>query len=199
MVAFLDSDNRWLPDKLATQLALLQGHESELVAVACGWMEEGRAASRRMPIASADLADFASGCWFCPGTTVVLPRGVFDVVGPFDPTLRRLEDVDWFLRFALAGGRLEVAPMTGAVVSVGGRGRREQVSAACAHILRRHEEDLEPALRRNLLAYLDLERAAAARNDGHLLAMAGYVARSFAARPRRQLPMRRWWDRDRAS
>ena len=192
-IAFLDSDDRWLPDKLAMQFPMLESSGSDLVAVSCGWREAGARSRRCIPIASADPVDFASGCWFSPGSTVVLPRAAFDVVGPFDAELRRLEDVDWFLRFALAGGRLEVAPEIGAVVSIGQRARSGHVRAACSRILDRRQGSLDPRMRRNLGAYLDLELAAAARNDGRPLTMAFHLARSFLARPRRQIPLRNWW------
>jgi glycosyltransferase involved in cell wall biosynthesis len=194
VIAFLDSDDRWLPEKLAAQTALLRRSGNGLVAIACGWIEEGSRRRQRLPIPSSNPEDFASGCWFAPGSTVLIPRAAFAAVGPFDPDLRRLEDLDWFLRFALCGGRLEVAPMIGAVVSIGRRGRGAPVDHASALLLERFRTELEPGALRRLSAYLHLERAAAARNDGRYAAMAGHLARSFLSRPRIRLPLRRWWE-----
>jgi glycosyltransferase involved in cell wall biosynthesis len=193
IIAFLDSDDRWLPDKLASQMAVLARSPGDLVAVSCGWLEEGPRSKRRIPIPSSDMEDFASGCWFAPGSTVIVPRSAFTIVGPLDPALRRLEDLDWFLRFALCGGRLEVTPITGAVISHGRRGRGRPVEEASTRILARFRGRLEPEALRSLNAYLDLERAAAARNDGRYGAMALHLARSFLARPRSHLPLREWW------
>ncbi|MXQ12887.1 glycosyltransferase family 2 protein [Microvirga makkahensis] len=193
LIAFLDSDDQWLPEKLAHQLPFLSQGHSDLVAVSCGWIEEGERSRTRTPIASADPADFASGCWFAPGSTIVIPRAAFRIVGPFDTTLRRLEDLDWFLRFALCGGRLEVSPYPGARISIGRRGRSSPVREASLQIMRRYGEELEPGLRRRLAAYLDLERAAAARNDGRHAAMAALLIRSILNYPRFRLPLREWW------
>lgn len=200
VVAFLDSDDVWLPEKLATQILVLEKVRDEMVAVACGWEtvpEHGQRPTTRIPIASADVTDFASGCWYCPGTTVIVPRHVFDTVGPFDPNLRRLEDFDWFLRFALAGGRIAVAPIIGAIVSTGRRSLVRPVSDACEKILGRfgeHEMPLRNAvMTRRLRAYLALERAAAARNERRPFAMAWYLARSFALVPRISVPLKNWW------
>jgi glycosyltransferase involved in cell wall biosynthesis len=193
VIAFLDSDDRWLPEKLAAQMAFLDQSSGNLVAIACGWLEEGSNSRQRIPIPSDRVADFASGCWFAPGSTVIVPRNAFVAVGPFDPNLRRLEDLDWFLRFALCGGRLEVAPMMGAVISIGRRGRGMPVEQASSRLLERFRTKLEPAVLRRLAAYLDLELAAAARNDGRYGAMALHLARSFLRSPRPHMPLRQWW------
>jgi len=197
LIAFLDSDDTWLPEKLSSQLPLLS---TDMTAVACGWEgvpEEGGRMQRRMPIASADPRDFAAGCWFCPGSTVLIPKAAFTRVGPLDTKLRRLEDLDWFLRFALSGGSLRVAPMAGAIISTGRRGRRAPVEAAArqirASIVALGHPDVTPALLGRLDAYLDLERAAAARNDGDYLAMTRLMLRSLMGVPRLTIPLRRWW------
>lgn len=193
VIAFLDSDDRWLPEKLAAQTAHLARSGGGLVAIACGWLEEGAHSRRRVPIPSDQVADFASGCWFAPGSTVIVPRTAFAAVGPFDCSLRRLEDLDWFLRFALCGGRLEVAPIMGAVVSIGRRGRGLPVEHASSRLLERFRMQLEPPVLRRLAAYLDLERAAAARNDGRFGAMALHLTSSFWKSPRLRIPLRQWW------
>ncbi|MYZ47752.1 glycosyltransferase family 2 protein [Propylenella binzhouense] len=207
IVAFLDSDDVWLPGKLAAQLPLLGDAVASrrLLAVAGGWerqSEHGEPGQRLVPVESADPLAFASGCWFSPGSTVVLPRFAFEIVGPFDPRLRRLEDSDWFLRFALLGGRLVVAREMVAVVSAGRRSRVGTTKAAGAIILAKAAAACPRALRskvlRRLRAYVDLEIASAARNEGRPLAMCLALARSFARRPRFRLQLERWWSVERA-
>ena len=197
LLAFLDSDDVWLPEKLASQLPLIS---TEMIAVSCGWNsvpERGGQARPRIPLASTDPLDFAAGCWFCPGSTVLIAKSAFTRVGPLNSELRRLEDLDWFLRFALSGGGLRVAPMLGAVVSTGRRGRRAPVEAAArqirANIMTLGHPEVTPALLGRLDAYLDLERAAGARNDGDYLAMALLMLRSLMGAPRLTIPLRRWW------
>ena len=91
-----------------------------MVAYSAGFVLERKASGRsdpRIPVASADLKDFVSGCWFAHGSTALLRREAFARVGPADPALRRLEDFDWFIRFVSTGGRLEVWPHIAAVIA----------------------------------------------------------------------------------
>lgn len=199
-LAFLDSDDLWLPHKLETQMSLLASSASgQPLAVSCGWQSRKAdgSATDRIPIASDDISDFASGCWFCPGSTVVIARRAFMDVGRLDPALRRLEDLDWFLRFALKGGRLVVANTVAAVVNTGARGRLNTVDAASDIIMSRFAlmPELSNVQRCKLRAYLELERAAAARNEGRWFRMATAMITSLVLSPRLQAPLRQWWQR----
>jgi glycosyltransferase involved in cell wall biosynthesis len=197
-IAFLDSDDAWLPGKLAAQLPLL-AEGGPLLAVACGWqvvdLDRGRMTTR-IPLAAAGPALFASGCWFAPGATVVVPRAAFGIVGPMDGKMRRLEDLDWFLRFGLAGGRLVVAPVIGAVVRRAARSNSPDVEAASRLIEARFEAlpGVDSTTRRRLAAYLDLERAFARFTQGRRVLAASLLARSYLKAPRLGFPhLRRWW------
>jgi glycosyltransferase involved in cell wall biosynthesis len=199
LIAFLDSDDVFLPGKLDAQLGLLDPG-SALVAVACGWEARDEATgqiSRRIPIPSKDPMDFASGCWFSPGSTVLIPKRAFAICGPFDPALRRLEDLDWFLRFALAGGELRVASVIGSVIGIGRRANAWNVFLAAQHIERTFASASHPkitrALLRHLRAWLHVERAVALRNDGRRVGMIVELLRSLALVPRTRLHLREWW------
>jgi hypothetical protein len=85
-------------------------------------------------LGSADINDFLSGCWFAHGSTALLRREAFARVGESDPALRRFEDYDWFVRFALAGGRLEVWPHVAAIVEVSHKPRVSAVEDVVAHL-----------------------------------------------------------------
>lgn len=198
LIAFLDSDDVFLPAKLEAQHALIE--DDPLIAVSCGWDAHDAITGRtyhRIPIESADPRDFASGCWFSPGATIVVPKQAFAIVGPFDPALRRLEDLDWFLRFALAGGRLRVAPIIGAKIGIGRRANAANVIASANIIERKFAENaaIKPELLRRLRGWLHVEKAVAMRNDGRTLSMLLELARSFVLVPRTRLQLRRWWDR----
>lgn len=202
LIALLDSDDYWFEDKLAMQLRCLerQGEPTELMAVVCGWnvVKSGdNPHCSRLPIGSADIADFVSGCWFSPGSTLLIARSAFDRVGPFDPRLRRLEDLEWFIRFAQLGGRLVSAPGVGVGISHGQRARFTDVAAAADAILARFASNGSNAIkasdRRRLQAWLHVEKAAAARNEGAWPAMARHLALSMALVPRSSVKLKQWW------
>jgi glycosyltransferase involved in cell wall biosynthesis len=199
LVGFLDSDDAWLPGKLAPQIARF-GSAREMLAVATGWQVVDRARRRcwaQVPIASARAADFAAGCWFCPGSTVVITRHALTAVGPFDTTMKRLEDVDWYLRFACAGGRLEVVESVAVLIGRSAPARLALVEQGARIVAaKRYVAPDRPeaaAIEANRRAFLDLVRASAARGEGRRLLMAGYLARSFWHRPRARLQLRPWW------
>lgn len=198
LIAFLDSDDIWLAGKLAAQLPLLASPRGELVAVSCGWHEttQGLTSRTRIPAAGSG-ADFFAGCWFSPGSTLVLRKSVFDVCGLFAEDLRRLEDLEWFIRFGQAGGKLVVADVVGASLTRGSNARPDQVTAAARLISRRHSTGGARASRAagDLAAYLDLERSAAFANASRRLAAFWFLARSLLRRPRLALPLRNWWRR----
>jgi glycosyltransferase involved in cell wall biosynthesis len=202
VLAFLDSDDIWLPHKLESQLTLLAAsdHKAGPVAVVCGWIakqEDGGPVKTIVPRRNQSTADFAAGCWFSPGSTLVLRRAIFDSVGPFDARLRRLEDYEWFLRFGLSGGRIVVEPRAGTIVSVGRRARIAKVREASGLIQDRLAALRHPAVnasfRRAARAYLALEMAKAAHNEGCLVRMGLHLLRSFLLKPRARLALGSWW------
>lgn len=204
-IAFLDSDDYWLPGKLAAQAAMAEQDQQKdpgaLICYASGYRRILLADGRRhdlVPIESSEAADFASACWFMPGSTVLISKRALDIVGPFDTGLRRLEDLDWYIRFAQAGGRLRVAPVRGAVIEIGPRPARAAVTEACRQLKRKwlnpeSPDRLPAASRGRLHAYLDIECAAASLQAGNWLATAFYLARSLVRKPRTQLHLKRWW------
>lgn len=111
LVAFLDSDDLWYPDRLARHVEFLAGHPDAVFVHGPVDVidEEGRpdpAASRRM----ARLYRKAAGRGFglealldsCLifSSTVTAKKSLLDEVGPFDPDLKVLEDFEWYLRAA---------------------------------------------------------------------------------------------------
>ncbi|MCO6050157.1 glycosyltransferase family 2 protein [Mesorhizobium sp. RP14(2022)] len=200
-VAFLDSDDRWLPGKLHTQRQLLKAGDECLVAIGCGWREtvNNQPIRSRMPVASRERADFFAGCWFAPGSTLLVSAEAFRRVGGFDENLQRLEDYEWFLRFALAGGRLVIAEVLGAEIAHGTNARPLAVDAAVELISMKFAtlQQLEKHERQSALAYLNLERARAYLNAGMWGRAALMLGRSFYHCPRTRIPLRNWWRHER--
>lgn len=112
LIAFLDDDDLWTPDKLAHQVAWLDGDPSYdgQLAVLAGIDAEGRARGVTHP-GHAQVGPIASARRLVESTvgqfsTLILRRAAFDRAGPFDERLRIGEDVDWCLRALQRGVRL---------------------------------------------------------------------------------------------
>ncbi|MCO5059283.1 MAG: glycosyltransferase [Rhizobiaceae bacterium] len=202
-IAFLDSDDLWLPGKLDVQraLALEASQGQDLWAIATGFRRldavNGGRGEDLLPVPASTIRQFASGCWFAPGSTVLLPASAFDRLGGFDTSLGRLEDLDWFLRFGIAGGRLAVAPVIGSVVRVGSRPDPTRVDAARERLADKWINGSgrlpDASDRRRLRAYLDLESASANYYAGKTLRAVVRLGSSLLRVPRLRLPLERWW------
>jgi glycosyltransferase involved in cell wall biosynthesis len=202
-IAFLDADDIWREEKLERQFAAASARESGLLAWVTGFRMTGRTVKDRralVPAGATGVTDFANGCWFCPGSTLLVRRAAFERVGPFDESLPRLEDYDWFLRFGLAGGALAVEPHVLADIRVGSRPSSAKVRRSVALMRLKYDPqrgglDLGAAGRHRLDAYLALEEAAAHRNAGEFGRMVLALARSFASLPRPRLHLAPLWTR----
>ncbi len=204
-IAFLDSDDYWLPGKLAAQTEFAQADQSRRpdpdVFYATGFVQYKLSNGRRralFPIPSSQPEDFAGACWFMPGSTILFSKALASKTGEWDTQFRRTADLDWFLRASLAGAQLKVAPVVGAVIEVGPRPSPSVVDTACRQVSRKWLEGrspapLSPLARRHLTAYIDVERASAARSAGDYLDTARYLLRSWMRVPRFGIHLRRWW------
>ncbi len=194
-IAFLDSDDVWLPRTLRPRLdvALVYGREDRTIWSA-GFVDvwaHGRGRTR-IPRASNRPTDFASGCWCCPGSTALFSRSAWQRLGPQDVTLRRLEDFDWLFRWAMIGGSLEVHPITAAEIYRGRHAQPDIVSAAVGTLLRKYAHS-PPTLLRRMESYLNLEIGAALlRSDQSARGMLA-LARSLGLRPRLRLALEDFW------
>jgi glycosyltransferase involved in cell wall biosynthesis len=206
-IAFLDSDDYWLPGTLAPRLELAErafaAVGDPMVAYAAGFVLDRRMDGEhhqetRIPLPSADIDDFLSGCWFAHGSTALLRREAFARVGESDPGLQRFEDYDWFVRFALAGGRLDVWPHVAAVVEVSKKPRVSAVHDVVRHMRAKYTDPqgpyrLPPQAINRLEACLDFELASSLSADKKWLPTLIHLARSFWRVPRTTLHLRRLW------
>jgi glycosyltransferase involved in cell wall biosynthesis len=106
-LAFLDSDDLWLPQKLERQFAALQG--VDCVATYCGLLRFDGQTETRIPYRADTVNSGAQpwpsllmdGLWY--SQTWLLPRRVMIAAGLFDERMSIWEDWDLFLRIALQG------------------------------------------------------------------------------------------------
>lgn len=100
-VAFLDSDDKWLPEKIAAQAAFhAENEEFSISQTDEIWIRDGRRVNprehHRKP--SGDIFEASlERCLISP-SAVVMRRSVLDDVGLFDPSLPACEDYDLWLR-----------------------------------------------------------------------------------------------------
>lgn len=202
-ISFLDSDDYLLPGSLSTRMALVAQDQTRRadprILYGCGWAEitqDGRPLALRWPRPSSDPVDFASGCWFSPGSCLIFNRkAALEAVGPQDESLRRYEDIDWFLALALKGFSICALPMAGVAVercrSLDPEVAETAVRAVCE---KWRGKQLDHRLLRRLEAYLALEMAAANHYAHRPVQALQALVRSFLKKPRTRLHMSPGWD-----
>lgn len=104
LLAFLDSDDVWLPDKLARQIALFDVEpRTQICQTEEIWLRRGvrvnPRAVHRKPDGDVFFASLAR-CVVSP-SAVMLRRALFERVGGFDESLPACEDYDLWLRIAM--------------------------------------------------------------------------------------------------
>jgi glycosyltransferase involved in cell wall biosynthesis len=111
LIAFCDSDDRWLPDRLERQLEALEGRpevgmvHGQVELVDDAWRPlSAETAQHRALFSSAHrghvtYADYAANCR-CLSSTILVRRTVFDTIGMYDRALP-IEDYDFYLRLLL--------------------------------------------------------------------------------------------------
>jgi glycosyltransferase involved in cell wall biosynthesis len=190
LIAFLDSDDEWLPQKLERQVAALQRAPAKVLLSTTGyWMlrERSREIRARTPKNVADWgAALRSGCVLSPGSTAMMRREAFAIHGFFDEQLRRLEDWDWLLRY-VAQHDILVVPEPLARIHMA---ERMDPAAVLAARLLRSKHDA--AMRRlgfwpnaQFKAALLMEQGVTCYYAGQPLRALSFLARSLALYPRK--------------
>jgi len=104
LIAFLDSDDEWLPGKLHAQVAALRGAPPSVGAITSRVVMVSPNSSERIvqdwsdkhPLT--DLNLLAKGCGVNMGYTFVIRKSVYDKVGYYDESLPIFVDLDWLCR-----------------------------------------------------------------------------------------------------
>lgn len=168
-VAFLDSDDVWIGDKLERQLAFMEAQPiaPRVCCTAYRVVTPFRPAGEaRVARPAMRLGDLLWGCGLSPGSTMVVEKSLFDQVGLFDESLRRLEDWDWLLR-CVQETPITVMPEILATIHASAREDYplEDVRASASRIRDYMDEgrySLQRRQRKTMLSTLRSEEAAAA-------------------------------------
>jgi glycosyltransferase involved in cell wall biosynthesis len=105
-LTILDADDLWLPDRLTRQVAYLREHPDD--GLVMGLTEAFVSPGEPRPAHYPRIAE--AGPFPGHPSTMLVRREVFELVGPFDESLRLSEDLDWIARAGDAGvrfGRLD--------------------------------------------------------------------------------------------
>ncbi len=199
-LAFLDSDDLWLPDKLDVQMALLLRGGDRPPVVHCRelWVRNGRTVSQsgqRHRRAGRIFADSARRCVIGP-STVVMRRAVMEEAGGFREDLEIAEDYELWLRVT---ARYPVAYCDRPLV-IKRAGHGDQLSERYGHIERFRIDALAPLVAagrwaepERTIAWRELARkcrihAAGARKRGRGAEAERYEALATESRPDRSRP-----------
>ena len=117
ILAFLDSDDTWLPDKIARQVALMEACGKAMVCCICNASIDNGIDSRRTDsfFVSEIRPELDEGIWKNPAEVLssrfilfnqvaAIRREAFVRIGGYNKRLRLLEDYDLALRLAAHGG-----------------------------------------------------------------------------------------------
>jgi glycosyltransferase involved in cell wall biosynthesis len=128
-VAWIDSDDEWLPEKLARQMAMLDGGHAD--ACACDYFMATAGREHAVRIGTSDdwRRTLHTECRLAAGSTLLFRRACLEKVGLLDEALRSHEDWDWCLRLT-QDFRLTVAPEVLARIHYAGP-RDPRVAAEC--------------------------------------------------------------------
>ncbi len=103
-ITFMDADDLWTPDKLESQVAALQKNPAAGLAYSwtCFMDSEGKSFSQDLPsyLEGNVYPQLLIGNFITSGSNVMLRASTVKSVGGFDPSLKSIEDWDYWLRVA---------------------------------------------------------------------------------------------------
>ena len=126
-IAFLDSDDYWLPEKLSIHVEYMQKHPEVLISQTEEiWIRNGARISQKSKHKkpSGDIFDKSLELCIVSPSTVMMRKEFFDKVGLFDERLPVCEDYDLWLRTAC---QMEV-PLIPEALTVKQGGHDDQLS-----------------------------------------------------------------------
>lgn len=199
LISFLDSDDYLIENTLKHRIEFALGsgiltHENSHKIIGCSWQEtntSGNITKIRHPRASSSPDDLFSGCWFCPGSAIIMNRELLtENQITFDEKLKRLEDLDLFIRLGEIGATYVSQQLIGVSISASDSRYPDIIIEACQAITTKYLGNgitLNQGQKARLKAYLfyELSRAYISRSEYHRAL--DYLVKSFIQRPRLSL------------
>jgi len=105
LIAFLDSDNEWFPDKLEKQVRLFSEGDERLCVVYAGYRElfpEGWYLDR-LPALRGDIYEAAMKRWVCDFNTIVVKKTFLDKSGLLNENIRAYQEWDFCIQLSRHG------------------------------------------------------------------------------------------------
>ena len=103
LIAFLDSDDLWLPEKLSRQTAFFKSHPRALICQTEEiWIRDGRRVNPKQRHRKLNGDIFIPSLELClvSPSAVMLHKSLFNEIGKFDEALPACEDYDLWLRIS---------------------------------------------------------------------------------------------------
>ena len=199
LISFLDSDDYFPPNTLKERISFalengIMEDGGDYKIIGCSWQDinqKNEIINIRNPKPSLSPDDFFSGCWFCPGSTIIVNRNMFNSTDiRFDEDLKRLEDLDLFMRLAKRGASYEAQHMVGVSIAISDSRYPDVIIEACNDMRKKHltqGTELDEKLQARLKSYLfyELSRAYISKHEYHKAL--DYLVKSFIQKPRLSL------------
>ncbi len=191
-IAFIDSDDEWMPMKLERQIEAIERSQPPLGALCTAFRlrrtRTGYTEDRYPRAGRSWAASFLDGCFVSPGSTLLARRECFEAVGMLDEALERFEDWDWLLRL-VERYRFDCLPEVLAVVHVGKPPEAAIIDRASRDLEARHAARIRSTAGakglRRFRASLALERVNAGLGSGRRSAAAMALMQAAVQSPRR--------------
>jgi glycosyltransferase involved in cell wall biosynthesis len=191
-IAFLDSDDEWLPDKLEQQVGTIRASSATIGISTTGFRIHRLVSGSYEDIIPDPHDDWQrqqlTMCALGPGSTLMVKPDVFSQVGMFDVALRRFEDWDWMMR-CLAVRDIVICPSVLAVLHVDRRPSIRIVQRSAERFLEKHlqrsEATFGSSAARRLRASVELEVARTMIANGQYRSALSCIARAGRYSPAR--------------
>lgn len=99
-ICFLDSDDEWHLNKIEYQLSKMEDGDASFSD--CQYISKNSISVKNNSHYNNEH-DFLFGCHINPGSSLIVKRPIFEKIGFFDDSFKRLEDWDWLIRFYANG------------------------------------------------------------------------------------------------